>query len=386
MNASAIPVLFLVPSLRRAGAETQVVELVNRLSPQRLQKHLVSVQPELDLLDEVDAGQVTFHHLQRRGKFDLQLVRKLARLIDEHEIQLVHCTLQFSMLLARMAIKLAKRTPKVVVAIHTTLNRSSKEELFDKYLYANMALRCEQILFVCEAQSRYWFQRFPPMRERSQVIYNGIDTERFSPQALAAGSDGLRAQLGIDSASVVLACIAGFRPEKGHRYLLEALARLPETHLVLAGDGPMRADIEAQIAASGLQQRVHLLGQINDVRPVLHAADATVLASTAVETFSMAMLESMASATPVIATDIGGLGEAIEPGDNGALVAPGDVDALVIGLQAVAGSRAQAAEMGARARECVLEKFSVQQMVAQTEHMLSLQLGGNTDAARSQVA
>ncbi len=386
MSRHVAPVLFVVPSLRRAGAETQVVELINRLNPERMQKHLVSFQPELDLLDEVDAQQVTFHHLQRRGKFDLTLVRRLARLIDEYQIELVHCTLQFSMLLARMAIRLARRTPRVVVAIHTTLNRSSKEELFDKYLYASMALRCDQIVFVCEAQSRYWCQRFPAMAERSQVIYNGIDTDRFAPKALAANSDGLRQQLGIDDAKVVLACIAGFRPEKGHRYLLEALARLADTHLVLAGDGLMRAEIEAQIALNQLGERVHLLGQINDVRPVLHAADTTVLASTAVETFSMAMLESMASATPVVATDIGGLGEAIEPERNGALVVPGDVEALARGLNAVAASRAQAARLGACARECVLERFSVKQMVDETERMLSTILASGANATPSRVA
>ena len=146
-----------------------------------------------------------------------------------------------------------------MAAIHTTINRSAKEEWFDRLLYARLVRRSDATVFVCQTQADYWAQRFPGVEARAHVIYNGVDTRHYAPPAAGEG-DALRQRLGVPDAAVLIACIAGFRPEKGHLYLLEALTRLPDAHLVLAGDGPERQTIEAAIGYHALDDRVHLLG------------------------------------------------------------------------------------------------------------------------------
>jgi len=143
-----------------------------------------------------------------------------------------------------------------------------------------------------------------------------------------------------------------------------------DIYLLLAGDGVTKTLIEKQVKENQLANRVKFLGELADVRPVLAATDVTVLASTAVETFSMAMLESMAMEVPMVATDIGGLSEAIIPGETGDLVSPKDIDALVKALSYYVSNRDYAASIGAKARSLVIEKFSKKSMVQETERVL----------------
>ena len=158
--------------------------------------------------------------------------------------------------------------------------------------------------------------------------------------------------------------------EKGHKYLIEAFAQLTTgAYLLLVGDGVIRPSIERLVRENNLEDRVRFLGELSDVRTVLAATDVTVLASTS-ETFSMAMLESMSMAVPMIATDTGGLSEAIIPDETGSLVPPLDANELAKVLSCFVSNRDYAASLGSRARKLVVEKFSKQSMVQETEKVL----------------
>ena len=168
---------------------------------------------------------------------------------------------------------------------------------------------------------------------------------------------------GVRGDSYIISCIAGFRPEKGHDLLIEAFRRLDGgAHLFLAGDGELRASVESRVERMGLSGRVHFLGNIADVRPLLRVTDITVLASTSVETFSIAMLESMAMGVPMVAPDIGGLSEAITNDQTGWIYPPGDVDRLAGLLADGARNRGKLKVTGARAREQVEKRFSKEAM------------------------
>jgi len=298
-------------------------------------------------------------------------VPKLARLIDEYEIDVIHCTLQISLLFAWAACRLAKRKPRMVVAIHTTTNRSLLMEAYDWMLYRPIVASCDRVIFVCNTQADYWMNKYRELRTKSVVIYNGVDTNRFSEEARDEWQHEWRDTLDIPPGSPVVTCVAGFRQEKGHGILIDAFSQLgPDPYLVLVGDGILRPDIEHRIKERRVGGRVRLIGEIPDVRPVLAASNVTVLASTSVETFSIAMLESMSMGVPVIATDIGGLGEAIIPGVTGELVKPGSADALKRGLSAVLSDPDRMAAMGQQARVSVLQKYSTSVMVDKTEALL----------------
>jgi glycosyltransferase involved in cell wall biosynthesis len=372
-RSTRIGVLFIVPSLTRAGAETQVVNLANGLDPEAFETHLLSFEENVSQLERVDRDRVTFHHPRRTRRWiDQDLVRQIARVIDEEQIDIVHCTLQFSVLWAWLARLKTRRRPRIVAAIHTTINVDLKSELQDRLLYQWILRRCEGILFVCQSQQTHWQSKFPFLEGRSDVIYNGVDTNKFSPESVPDQGSSLRATLGIPRNAILLCSIARFAPEKGQHLLVEACARAKrhDLYLVFAGEGELQAAIASQVRACGLEPRTRFLGNLPDVRPLLAAADLLVLPSTAVETFSMAMLEALAMQTPVLASDIGGMAEAVIEGQTGALIRPGDVAGLAERIDALTADPASLTTLGSRGRALVVARFSEGRMIDETATML----------------
>jgi glycosyltransferase involved in cell wall biosynthesis len=213
--------------------------------------------------------------------------------------------------------------------------------------------------------------KYPELEKLAHVVHNGVDAARYERADFAAASKDLRVTLGIQDDAIVFSCIAGFRPEKGHRILIEAFSRVADSAcLLLVGDGPERAAIASLIRDKSLESRVWLLGVQADVRPAVTTSTATILASTAVETFSIAMLESMALAVPVIGARIGGMDEAIEHGKTGLLFPIGDVDLLAAHMDALIKDPGLSVRLGEAAESYVRSRFTLSQMVEKSEKLL----------------
>jgi glycosyltransferase involved in cell wall biosynthesis len=259
----------------------------------------------------------------------------------------------------------------MVGAIHTTVNVTRRFELFDQVLYRRLIAKCRRVIFVCEAQANYWKSKYPALASTSVVVYNGVDIDYFCRAQFVRAGEELKIRLEIPHYAPVVTCIAGFRQEKGHQYLIEAFTKLSgEPYLVLVGDGELRKAIEKIVESSPCQRRIIFLGEVADVRPILAATDVSVLASTAVETFSMAMLESMAMEVPMVATDIGGLSEAILPRQTGELVPPRNADKLAQVLSSYICNRQMVREIGKHARVNVTKQFSSDVMIRRTAAVL----------------
>lgn len=366
-------ILFIIPALGRGGAETQVVDLINHLDHDRFDIRLVAFNPYLDQLDRLNIDSDKFFHLLRKKKLDFSVISKIARLIDEHEIDVVHCTMQFALLMGWLALRRSQRKPQLMAAIHTTKNVMLKTELLDRFVYRWILRDCCKVVFVCHTQADYWASKFPELKDKSDVVYNGVDARKYSVDAVAGRDLELRQKLGISETAPILSCIAGFRREKGHALLIDAFhqADLPDAVLVLAGDGLLRPQLEQQVADLELESRVVLAGKMSDVRPLLSASRLSILASTAVETFSIAMLESMAMQVPVLATNIGGLREAITPGETGDLLEPGNVEEMSEKVRSLMSDAAKCEQMGTNARALVIEKFRNEEMAAQMERLFN---------------
>ena len=160
------------------------------------------------------------------------------------------------------------------------------------------------------------------------VIPPAIDTERFLPGDKAAA----RVRLGFDPAWKVIGTAGRLVPVKGHEFLIDALATLPDhTHVAIAGDGPQLDQLKARATSLGLAKRLHFLGHRDDLEHVLPAFDVFCLPSLA-EGLPRTVLEAQACNLSVVASDIGALDEAICPG-TGVLVPPSDARALAAALQ-----------------------------------------------------
>ena len=196
---------------------------------------------------------------------------------------------------------------------------------------------------------------------RARVVYNGID---FVP---ADGPDPRLAAL--RERGPVIFAVAELHPRKGLMTLLDAMTRVlavhPDATLAIAGEGPQREALLRRIAALGIAPSVRLLGLVDDVPAVLAGADVFVNAAWA-EAFPYSVLEAMAAERPIVATDAGGTGEAIEDDVTGRLVARFDADGLARAILELLEDRERAARLAAAARERMLERFTFERMVAGT--------------------
>lgn len=208
-------------------------------------------------------------------------------------------------------------------------------------------------------------------------IPNGVDSGRFRPQPTQARLESRRA-LGLADAEVAFGCVASLSPVKCHDHLLQAFAQvhrqLPHTRLLLIGDGPLRPQIEQQIAALGLDAAVSLLGNRADVEAVLPALDVAVLASST-EGMSNALLEAMACGLPIVATAVGGNLQLVQHEVSGLLVPVGQPAALAGALLALTQAPDTRHRMGMAARARIEREFSLDSMVRSFDRLYQRLLG-----------
>lgn len=227
------------------------------------------------------------------------------------------------------------------------------------------------------------YLRVPP--ERLRLIYNALDPDRIEAAPIDR-QGALRQELGIAAGERVITHVGRMAPQKGHRYLLHAFARVlasyPNTRLVLRGDGPLEP------ALHGLAAELDIDSRVTFARPIPHSSWLVGLGDVFVfpslyEGFGIALLEAMAMGIPAVASDIAPLRELVEDERSGLLVPPRDPDAIATALMALLGNPDRARSMGVRAREIVREKFDIRRNAAALQSMYAARLSSASGAAVS---
>ena len=199
---------------------------------------------------------------------------------------------------------------------------------------------------------------YHPPAGKLVVIPNGVDLDRYGH---ATNGKSLRDDLSVPHKARILIVVAKLYVQKGHSVLLDSLKTIlpnvPDLHVVIVGDGPEREYLAAASAAMPGGSRIHFMGSRSDVPDLLAASDLFVLPSLW-EGLPIALLEAMASALPVVATDVSGSRDVVVDGESGLLVAPGDSRALAAAISRLLADSTWARAMGARARERVARHFS----------------------------
>ncbi|BCA59036.1 glycosyltransferase [Sphingomonas sp. HMP6] len=151
--------------------------------------------------------------------------------------------------------------------------------------------------------------------DQIRVHHTGVDLDRFAPR------DRIAAKAAYGVTGPLIVSLGALIPRKGHHIVINALAALPSATLLIAGDGPERTALTAQIAALGLGERVRLLGSVPhaDLPALLGAADVMALASSS-EGLANAWVEALACGTPIVVTDAGGAGEVVTDPAYGRIV------------------------------------------------------------------
>lgn len=256
-------------------------------------------------------------------------------------------------------------------------------EEFDQPAFLHLAEKIRRAAFVVAISSygRSQLYRWIGQRDwpKVQVVHCGIEPAFHAGAAVPL------------PAAPRLVCVGRLCEQKGQMLLVRAVGRLRHqgtaVELVLAGDGDMRAELEARIAADGLGDCVRITGWIGSdtVRAELLAARALVLPSFA-EGLPVVIMEAMALRRPVVSTYVAGIPELVRPGRDGWLCAAGDVDALVVALEALLATPPATLEaMGQAAHVRVLERHAIDIEAAKLARLFSASVRGQPVATEAAV-
>ena len=231
-----------------------------------------------------------------------------------------------------------------------------------------VGLRCLDETIVASEAVRYaWAQRVRINPRRMRVIYYGMDLDAFRPARPAAE---MRREFSLPEGAPVLGVTARLHPMKGFCHLLDAmpavLSAVPAAHLVVAGDGELRAALEQQAQALHIADRVRFLGFRSDVADVMQVFDVAVLPSVAGECLPYVLMEAMALRKPVVATRFSGIPEEVEDGVTGTLVPLRAPKALAEAVIELLRNPDKARAFGEAGRRRVEERFTQKRMLEET--------------------
>lgn len=245
-------------------------------------------------------------------------IQMVASLIAAERVDLLHAHLPNAHVLAGLAGRLGG--VPVMATIH-----ARQAGLSDLEVHRATG----SFLSVVCRQSYYHALGLGVERGRLSLDPNGVDVDAFRPGARPV--KGLRASLGLEGQVMLAGLVGRLSPEKAPDVFVRAAAilrqTLPDAHFALVGEGPMKSGLREAIERQGLASHVHIVGGVDDVRPIYHDLDLLVSSSHS-EAMPLALMEGMASGLPVVATRVGGVPEIVEHGGTGWLVAPRDAEDL----------------------------------------------------------
>ena len=373
MTRTAAParplVLHVVYRFDTGGLENGVVNLINHM-PAGAYRHAVVALTEVvpTFSSRITRQDVEFVSLHKPPGHGARLYPRLARLMRQLKPDIVH-----TRNLAALECQVPAWWAGVPGRVHgehgrdvEDLDGSSRRHQWMRRAYSPFVHR---YVALSQDLAGYLTQRVGLRASRVVQVYNGVDTTLFAP---AQGGRAPIAGCAFGAAPHWLVGTVGRMHTVKDQTLLArafvgALARQPalrdRLRLVMVGDGPLRAQSLAILNAAGVADLAWLPGERADVPDVMRGLDCFVLPSKA-EGISNTILEAMACALPVVATQVGGNAELVDAGRTGTVVPSGDVDAMADALVQLATDRARAQAWGLAGRARVEQHFSLHSMVA----------------------
>ena len=364
-----VPVLHFSNVPVRAGVEEHILRLLQGLDRKHF-KPLFACPPELarvlsrDVPPDVEVFPLFLESPKHGGA-----ARQFARILRQRQVRILHSH-QFRAGLVASPIGRWCRVPVIIETAHVR-ETWRKGWLKGSYAVDRLADRfIDRYIAVSHAIARYLVEEKRLPEKKITVIHNGCDLERFNPGHVAPA--GLRSSLGFGEADPVLVVLARLEPQKGHRFLLEALpvvrSEFPHVRLVCAGEGELRSELECQVRSLGVEESVRFVGFQSHTEDWLALAEFTVLPSL-YEGLPVVAVESLAAGKPMVATAVDGTPEIVLDGKTGLTVPAADPRRLAEAICRLLRDPQLRLQMGRTGRERVLAGFSHQQQVQRTEEL-----------------
>lgn len=299
-------------------------------------------------------------HTVSRGMFRLRAASKIRSLLADGRIELIHANEAHAVTAVWLAIS-NRHLPFVV-------SRRVGYPLGQSWIAKARYRRADSIVANSQWVADQAAESGAP-RKKLRVVFEGTEVP---PLPTAAQRAEARRHWKIPEGAPLLGCVGVFLPDKGQEWLIRALAELrkdvPDTRLILAGDGPSRPGLEKLAVELGVHDAVILPGFVREVEKVYAALDVFLLPSF-FEAFNNSLLAAMAYQIPSIAFRRGALTEVLEDGRSGLIVSGPDVPEICAAVKKILLDRGFAQRLGEAARARVAENFSADRMVENTLHI-----------------
>jgi glycosyltransferase involved in cell wall biosynthesis len=303
-------------------------------------------------------------------------LRAFVRLLQQLKIDVVH-THDFYTNIFGMAAATLARIPARIASRRESGKRASHKRRVERLAYrmaGAVVANCEVV------RQQLINEGVDP--HKVVTIHNGLEARCFSDSAPDKLSVLKRLGLPTDRQLRFVTSVANLRPVKDYPTFLRAAAKVirivPNSAFLIAGEGRLLDSLQEFAGELGIRNNVFFLGRRESVTDLLGLSEVCVLSSES-EGFSNSILEYMAAARPVVATDVGGAREAVEHGNTGYLVSAGNYDEMATCIISLLNDPEQATAMGRRARLMARQNFSAQSRLEKTEQLYEKLLGGSTE-------
>jgi len=332
------------------GGEAQTCHLICGLQGRGIENTLIAT-PGSQIARRLAEKGVRVIELTMRGEWDVVAIVRLARILRDSRPDVLQLHTSHAHALGLLAGRLAG--VKRIVA-------TRRMDLAIKGPLAALKYRhVDRVVAISEIVRSMLLAAGVP-QHRVTLIYSAVDCPEPYPHG------DLRAELGLDSQTLVIGTAAVLAERKGHKYLFEAVRmlkeRFPHVRLLVAGEGPQESELRELAARLRLDKQILFLGFRRDVPQLLNTLDVFVLASLK-EGLGVALLEAACAARPIVATNVGGIPEIVKDGETGLLVPPADSESLAGEIAHLLEHPERARNLGSNAKAFVRDRFSVKSMV-----------------------
>jgi glycosyltransferase involved in cell wall biosynthesis len=364
-------IVFGLDSLNVGGTELNAVRTLERLRRDRFDARLVVLRREGALLPRCVESGIPVFELSIGGLASARTARRAIALfhwLRRERVDVVHTHDVYTNVVMAPVARLAGTS--LVIASRRWWFTAPRPELIRANKLAYRA--AHRVLANSPSVARLVQQSDGVGAERVVTVPNFVDDDAFQPLPDDVAAR-LRGHWGIAPGVRTVGIVARLDPVKRHVDLLRAFASLLRNpriedrwRLVLVGDGPERAAIQAEMRRLGIERDVVVAGQVAHLPGLQSLFDLAVLSSEA-EGFPNSIVEAMAAGRPVVATDVGGVSDCVVPGITGLLVPPRDPDALAGAMEPVMANRELAARLGDAGRRRARATFHANVVIAQLE-------------------
>lgn len=217
------------------------------------------------------------------------------------------------------------------------------------------------VIAIADFTRKYLIDTYKIPIEKTTLIYQGTDVRRFTSSETGRAK-ALKTYSLPEKAEPILGSVGSFEHRKGHPVLFDAMlklvsGRLPNTHLIMVGDGPDEDMLKAKVIEMGLERHVTFFPFTRHPELVFERIDITVMSSLYKEGLPNVLLESMSMGVPAVSTNLGGVPEVVIDGETGYMVEPGDSAPLADAIYKLWTDQAAFKRMGEKARLLMAERF-----------------------------